>query len=288
MNVSNRVKGYLDPVWQEWLEGLQIVHEADGTTRITGPLQDQPALYGILTKIHHLSLTLLSLECSELSHTTSKGGVMHETFDQMRERQVTGSHAPGLTRVLLICGLIAGPFYLVVSLIQALIRPGFDLLRHDLSLLANGPFGWVQITNLVLTGLLVLAFSVGLRRGLPAGPGRIWGPILLGIYGIGLIGAGFFTADPAFGFPPGTPANAHAISWHGLLHIVTAGIGFLGLIAACFVLARRFASRRQRGGAAFSLATGVIFFAAFAGVAAGSGQTWSVIGFWIGVVLAWV
>lgn len=219
---------------------------------------------------------------------------MHETtfqnrtslaFDQMAERQVTPG--PGLTRALLSCGLIAGPFYLVVGLIQALTRPGFDPLRDDLSLLANGTLGWIQITNLVLTGLLMLAFAVGMRQVLPAAPGRTWGPILLGIYGLGLIGAGFFTADPAFGFPPGTPADAHTISWHGLLHIITAGIGFLALIAACFVFASQFASRRQRGWAAFSLATGAIFFAAFAGVVAGSGQSWSVIGFWIGIVFAW-
>ncbi len=208
-------------------------------------------------------------------------------FDQTGERQLT--HAlTRQTRALLICGLIAGPLYIVVGLIQALTRPGFDLMRHDLSLLANGDLGWIQSTNLVLTGLLVAAFAVGMRQALPAGPGRTWGPILLGVYGVGLIGAGFFTADPAFGFPPGTPADAHTISWHGLLHIITAGIGFLGLIAACFVLARRFASRRQRGWAVYSLATGVIFFAAFVGVATGSGQPWSVIGFWIGVVFAWV
>jgi Protein of unknown function (DUF998) len=207
-------------------------------------------------------------------------------FDQTGERPMTPAITK-LTRVLLNCGLIAGPFYLVVSLIQALTRPGFDILHDDLSLLANGDLGWIQVTNLVLTGLLVGAFAVGMRRALPAGPGRIWGPILLGVYGAGLIGAGFFTADPAFGFPPGTPADAHTISWHGLLHIVTAGIGFLALIAACFVLARRFASQKQRGWAAYSLATGVIFFAAFAGVATGSGQSWSVIGFWVGVVFAW-
>jgi hypothetical protein len=219
---------------------------------------------------------------------------MHETtfqnsipfaIDQTGERQMT--HVPRLTRVLLICGLIAGPFYIVVGLIQALTRPGFDLLRHDLSLLANGTLGWIQVTNFVLSGLLVLAFATGMRRVLRGSRGEIWGPVLLGVYGLGLIGAGFFTADPAFGFPPGTPANAHAISWHGLLHIITAGIGFLALIAACFVLARRFASHRQREWAAYSLATGVIFFAAFAGVATGSGQSWSVVGFWIGVVFAW-
>lgn len=207
-------------------------------------------------------------------------------IDQTAERQGTHALTP-LTRALLICGLIAGPFYLVVGLIQALTRPGFDILRHDLSLLANGDLGWIQITNLVLSGLLVGAFAVGMRRTLSAGRGRTWGPILLGIYGVGLIGAGFFIADPAFGFPPGTPADAHAISWHGLLHFICGGVGFLALITACFVLARRFASQRQRGWAAYSRATGVIFFAAFVGIATGSGQPWSVIGFWIGVVFAW-
>src|SRR6266480_6687697 len=207
-------------------------------------------------------------------------------FDQSGERQVT--HAlTRQTRALLICGLIAGPFYIVVGLIQAFTRPGFDIMRHDLSLLANGDLGWIQITNLVLSGILVIAGAVGMRQALHAGRGRTWGPILLGVYGLGLIGAGFFIADPAFGFPPGTPADAHTMSWHGLLHFICGGVGFLALIAACFVLARRFASRRQRGWAVYSLATGVIFFAAFVGVATGSGQPWSVIGFWIGVVFAW-
>ena len=207
-------------------------------------------------------------------------------FDQSGERQVT--HAlTRQTRALLICGLIAGPFYIVVGLIQALTRPGFDITRHDLSLLANGDLGWIQITNLLLSGLLVIAGAVGMRQALQDGRGRTWGPILLGVYGLGLIGAGFFIADPAFGFPPGTPADAHVMSWHGLLHFICGGVGFLALIAACFVFASRFASQRQRGWAVYSLATGVIFFAAFVGIAMGSGQSWSVIGFWIGVVVAW-
>lgn len=203
------------------------------------------------------------------------------------ERTSNRSSHRKLTNALLVCGMIAGPFYILVGLIQALTRPGFDILRHDLSLLANGNLGWIQITNLVLTGLLVGAFALGLRRALPAGPGRTWGPILLGVYGLGLIGAGFFTADPAFGFPPGTPANAHTISWHGLLHIITSGIGFLALIAACMVMARRFASQGRQGWAVYSVGSGILFFAAFVGVATGSGQSWSVIGFWIGVLFIW-
>ncbi len=65
MYVSLRIKGHLDQSWQEWLEHLQIVHEEDGTSRLYGTLADQSALFGVLTKIHHLGLTLLSLERSE-------------------------------------------------------------------------------------------------------------------------------------------------------------------------------------------------------------------------------
>src|SRR5205085_7629150 len=71
MHVSIRIKGHLDPSWQEWLEGLQIVHEADGTSLLLGTLTDQPALYGVLAKIGRLSLTLLSLERSETMQTAS-------------------------------------------------------------------------------------------------------------------------------------------------------------------------------------------------------------------------
>src|SRR3981081_3930853 len=94
-------------------------------------------------------------------------------------------------------------------------------------------------------------------------PRRYMGSLLIGLYGAGLVGAGIFTADPAFGFPPGTPADYHAVSWHGLMHLVSGAIGFCGLIAACMVFARRFAGIGQTGRAAYSVATGVIFFAAF-------------------------
>jgi hypothetical protein len=72
MQVSIRIKGHLDLGWQEWLEGLQIEHVPDGTSQLSGTLKDQPALYGVLTKISHLSLTLLSLESSDPTHNESR------------------------------------------------------------------------------------------------------------------------------------------------------------------------------------------------------------------------
>ena len=175
------------------------------------------------------------------------------------------------TRTLLACGVAAGPIYVVVGLLEAFTRPGFDLSRHSLSLLANGDFGWVHMAMLVGTGLLTIAGATGLRAALRGGRGETWGPILVGIYGAGLVVAGFLTADPAQGFPIGTPAGPPiAYSWHGIGHLVAGGIGFLCLIAGCFVLARRFSTERERGWAVYSVLTGIIFFVGFAGIASGN------------------
>ena len=49
-----------------------------------------------------------------------------------------------LDRALPTAGAIARPMYIGVGLAQALLRPGFDLMRHDLSPLSNGDLGWIQ------------------------------------------------------------------------------------------------------------------------------------------------
>jgi hypothetical protein len=203
----------------------------------------------------------------------------------------TGADAT-VTRRLLTCGLVAGPLYIAVGVTEALTREGFDPTRHDLSLLANGDWGWIHIALLVLTGLLTAAGAVGMRRVLRGGRGGTWGPLLVGLYGLGLGGAGVFVADPMGGFPPGTPADTNAVSWHGLLHFVAGGVGFLGLIAACLVFARRFAALGERGWALFSVVTGVYYFAAFFGIATGSQRggavlTFVVLAFTAAVVLGW-
>ena len=181
------------------------------------------------------------------------------------------------TRSLLGYGVLAGPLYVGVSVGLGLTRDGFDFGRHAWSLLENGPYGWVQLANFLLTGLCVLAFAAGMRRaGMPASR-------LVAVYGAGLVAAGIFRADPALGFPAGAPEG---FSWHGLLHLACGGIGFLALIAACLVLGRHYSRAGRTGMAVFSRVTGVAFLAAFAGISSGSAGP-TVPAFVAAVVLVW-
>jgi hypothetical protein len=165
-----------------------------------------------------------------------------------------------VTTVLLACGVVAGPLFMVVALVQAFTRPGFDLRRHAISMLSLGDLGWIQIANFELTGLLAIALAVGMRRALHPGPAGTWGPPLIAAYGLGFIIAGIFRIDPALGFPPGAPEGFTGFSWHASVHFLGFTVAFIGLIAACFAFARRFARLGQRGWATYCAASGVVAF----------------------------
>lgn len=195
---------------------------------------------------------------------------------------------PRSARALLASGAAAGPLYIAVGLGQILLRDGFDMRRHALSLMSNGPLGWVQITNFLLCGVLVIAGAIGVRRVLHPGRAGTWGPILLIGYGVGLIGAGIFVADPALGFPPGTALTGTTMSRHGLLHFVFGAIGFYALIAACLVFARRFLGEGRRGWAGYSIVTGIGFFIAFAAIASGPASPVVMLTFYAAVAWIWI
>jgi hypothetical protein len=163
------------------------------------------------------------------------------------------------SRALVTAGAVAGPLFVVVGLVQVLTREGFDLTRHPLSLLSLGDLGWIQITNFLVAGVLMLAFAAGVRRSFGEGPGRTWAPVLFALYGVGLVLGGAFTADPALGFPVGTP-DGYPTEWtfHGGVHAFAAPLAFLALVAVTWVVARRLTWEGQRAAAVWSRVIGVL------------------------------
>lgn len=190
-----------------------------------------------------------------------------------------------VTGVLLGYGVLAGPFYLTVGLIQAIVRDGFDLSRHALSLLANGPGGWVQSANFVLTGLMVVAAGAGMSRAL-RGQSRAAGWVM-GLFGVSMIVAAIFPADPVDGFPIGTPVGyPTSVSTTGILHFAAGGIGFLALAVSCFIVAAAMSRRGEPPMARLSFLSGIAVVAGFFGpmllpISAG------IAGIWFSVVVGW-
>jgi hypothetical protein len=89
----------------------------------------------------------------------------------MAPQTTTTTTASARIRPLLTAGIVAGPLFLVVWFVQAMVRDGFDPHRHPISLLALGGAGWVQIANFVLAGSLFIACAVGMRRAMGATTG---------------------------------------------------------------------------------------------------------------------
>ena len=154
------------------------------------------------------------------------------------------------SRRLLLAGVAAGPVFLTAGLLQAATREGFDLERHALSQLALGPGGWVQVVNFLLAGALLVVASRGLRAALGPGVGAVWGPRLVAGFGAGMLIAGAFVADPAYGFPVGTAEGPGQVSGRGALHALGFAVAMLSWVSACVVLARALAARGDRRAAA--------------------------------------
>jgi hypothetical protein len=55
------IEGDISSRWSEWFSGLNIREGSNHETILTGELQDQAALHGVLMKIRDLHLVLISV-----------------------------------------------------------------------------------------------------------------------------------------------------------------------------------------------------------------------------------
>src|SRR6266702_3112477 len=168
-----------------------------------------------------------------------------------------------VTRFLIAGGAIGPLLFMIVLLIEGATRPGYSAWHNYGSSLSLGDQGWMQIANFLVCGLLILGFAIGLRQVFQTGRGSVWGPILLGVFGVSLIVAGLFVTDPSLGYPLGTHGSGPQ-TLHGTIHGVAGLIAFSSLPIASFVMARRFAGDPNwKGWALYSIVTGVLVVMSF-------------------------
>jgi hypothetical membrane protein len=149
---------------------------------------------------------------------------------------------------LAAAGIVGPVIFVVVALVQSLLRRDHSLVGHPISALAAGPSGWVQNVNFLLFGLLMIAYAVGLHLGVRPSRAGVVGVVFLLLSGVGLMWAAVFPATDATG----------AFDENRLLHIPGFIMTFLGGGIGLMVMSRRMSGDpRWRRFAAYALATGI-------------------------------
>lgn len=165
-----------------------------------------------------------------------------------------------------LAGMIGPAMFALIIVVLTLVQYDFmvELGWHPIrssdvpwpSGLALGPLGWVQVANFVLFGLMLVAFAVGLHRGVArGGRGSSVGPALLVLAGAAMVLAGFKT-DPDISGGPQT--------WHGLIHGLAYLLFVFSLLPSFFFLWWRL--RRDplwRGYGLYTLITGIMYVLLF-------------------------
>lgn len=162
----------------------------------------------------------------------------HATFTTDRPRE-----SPRWTPPVL-AGVVAGPLFVTVIVVQAINHSGFDLAKHPLSLLALGSRGWIQTANFIVCGSALVVAALAERRT----TNRLtrWTRRMLVAYGSAVITAGVLQADPWHGYPVGV---AEITTWHGALHNIAAATAGMALVVATITTAH---SARRLGNATWA------------------------------------
>ncbi len=167
-------------------------------------------------------------------------------------------------------GMLGWVLFTAVYLVEGATRPGYDGWQQAISTLSLGPGGWIQQANFIGLGLVTLGLAVVWRRILEGGMCATFYPIIRGIEGLSLIGIGFFSTDPAPGYPPGTVTTGQFTTAHGVIHFSFLFLIIGAMMLGLFVMARRFwGDPRWRGWVFYSVASAVLInvFIALFGVA---------------------
>ncbi len=128
-------------------------------------------------------------------------------------------------RFFALCGIVAPILFVILVIVESILRPGYSQIFNDVSDLGIGSYALIQNINFIIFGLLSIGFAIGLGANLPHRAGKIakWLVIVFGLCII-LAGVTLFSvgADVTY---------AKDVAAHGLV----SAISFLVIIVAQFM-----------------------------------------------------
>lgn len=172
-----------------------------------------------------------------------------------------GSAVPVPQRLLwwLTYGVAGTLLFPITYLIAGATRPGYNAWQQAISTLSLGPGGWLQRANFVMCGVSVIWIAFVFRKILRGSPCATWYPRVRAIEGLGLIMIGFFSTDPAPGYPPGTLTTSTTLQ--GAIHLAFTIIVVNMMALGLFIISRRFwKDPNFPGWTAFSIISGLLTF----------------------------
>jgi hypothetical protein len=162
---------------------------------------------------------------------------------------------------LLTCGIIGCLIFITTFLVEGVLREDYNPLRFPVSSLSIGERGWIQISNFILSGTLILAFALGLKSTFENN--FVWIPRLIAMIGIGFIGAGIFSTDSIYGYPVTEPLRLAQFTTHGHLHDFFSLFVFICLPIVNFKFFKWFRNAGKKSWAVYSLLTGIMVIVTF-------------------------
>jgi len=146
---------------------------------------------------------------------------------------------------------IIGPLVLIAAtLLSNLDYNGYDWLSQTISQLSLGPYGWIERTGFIITGVSSIIFAEALYAGFRPRRSLTAAVLVWLLIGLGFTTAGVFQADTSV---------IGVASWHGLIHNI-AGYSLAGVFPfACFLMVPVYkADIHWRNFVAYTIAAGTV------------------------------
>lgn len=145
-----RIKGKLDDRWGDWVEGLTLTRDSDGTTVLCGPLADQAALHGVLNRIRDLGLPIVSVRrvIPDIPEITTMKAVTYERYGSPDVLEVREIDKPVINDDEVLVRVHAasvnpGDWHYLTGM-PYLVRPVAGLLRPKLKIPGHDMAGQVE------------------------------------------------------------------------------------------------------------------------------------------------